>query len=78
MHSQRGSPQLGSLDQFIQMFPSHEVTFLKDVLVKNGTISDAVAETLKQCNTTLFNLIQILNNIIEVSINYDCRYHFLL
>lgn len=78
VHSQLGSPQLGSLDQLIQMFPSHEVTFLKDVLVKNGTISDAVAETLKQCNTTLFNLIQILNNIIEVSINYDCRYHFLL
>lgn len=46
MHSQLGSPQLGSLDQFIQMFPSHEVTFLKDVLVKNGTISDAVAEII--------------------------------
>ncbi|CAH3169691.1 unnamed protein product, partial [Porites lobata] len=51
VHSQLGSPQLGSLDQLIQMFPSHEVTFLKDVLDKNGTISDAVADIVGDQDT---------------------------
>ena len=57
MHSQLGSPQLGSLDQLIQMFPSHEVTFLKDVLDKNGTISDAVADIVGDqdtCNDSMY------------------------
>ncbi|CAH3197181.1 unnamed protein product, partial [Porites evermanni] len=52
VHSQLGSPQLGSLDQLIQMFPSHEVTFLKDVLDKNGTISDAVADIVGDQDTS--------------------------
>ena len=52
MHSQLGSPQLGSLDQLIQMFPSHEVTFLKDVLDKNRTISDAVADIVGDQDTS--------------------------
>ena len=57
MHSQLGSPQLGSLDQLIQMFPSHEVTFLKDVLDNNGTISDAVADIVGDqdtCNDSMY------------------------
>ena len=52
MHSQLGSPQLVSLDQLIQMFPSHEVTFLKDVHDKNGTISDAVADIVSDQDTS--------------------------
>ena len=50
VHSQLGS--LDGLDQLIQMFPSHEVTFLKDVLDKNGTISDAVADIVGDQDTS--------------------------
>lgn len=49
-YTELGSPH--DLDQLIQMFPSHEVTFLKEVLDKCGSINDAVAEIVGDHETS--------------------------
>ena len=40
------------LNQLIQMFPSHEVTFLKETLDKCGSINDAVSDIVGDHETS--------------------------
>lgn len=44
------------VNQLTQIFPAHEVTFLKEILEKSGSVDDAVAGT---CRNIIFLLLDM-------------------